>query len=337
MTEPGPQGPSNDPALAGVQGSGNAPAVAPPVQPRPLFREQAMEAHRRGNTLGSPLHVVPAWIRWSMRAVVSMVIAAVVFAAVAQVGDFARGPAVIRMEGRSVLAALAAGSVIEIPVQPGAHVAAGTVLVRLDDGPQQAELARAVDEYELLLARLLREPDDASLRKQLASLDVAAELARSRVAERTLRAPQDGTVSDIRVHVGQIVAPGDALVALDRPDSKPVVIAMLPGHERPRLTSAPSELQLELDGFPRIRIPVTLRSIADEVVGPNEALRFLGKDQAGALEIRGPVVMVEAVIEGHEFVADDGTYRFYDGMQGALEVEVDSRSLLESILPGRKR
>lgn len=318
-------------ALVGVQGTG-APALAPPV--RPLFREQAMAAHRRGTSWGSPLHVVPAWIRWSTRTVGLLVISAVVFAALVRVGDFARGPAVIRMEGRTVLASLAAGSVIEIPVAPGQRVAAGTVLLRLDDGPQRAELARAEAEYELLLVRLLREPDDGALRKQLASLDVSAQHARTRVEERTLRAPEDGTVSDIRVRVGHTVQPGDALVALDRPDSRPVVVAMLPGHERPRLSTTPTELLLELDGFPRVRVPVTLRSIADEVVGPAEALRFLGKDQAGAFDVRGPVVMVEAVVDAAEFTADGDTYRLYDGMQGALEIEVDSRTLLESVLPG---
>ncbi|MBK8238974.1 MAG: HlyD family efflux transporter periplasmic adaptor subunit [Nannocystaceae bacterium] len=323
-------------ALAGAQGSAGAaaPAIAPPQQPRPLFRAQAIEAHRRGTTLGSPLHVVPGWIRWSMRAVGLVVASAAVFAATVRVGDYARGPAVIRMEGRQVLASLAAGSVTEIPVQPGQRVRAGAVLLRLDDGPQRAELEHAVGEYELLLGRLLREPDDEGLRKQLASLDVAAKLARSRLDERVLVAPQDGTISDIRVRVGQAVQPGDALVAVDRPDSRPLVVAMLPGHERPRLSGDRTRMLLELDGFPRIRVPVEVRSIADEVVGPAEALRFLGKDQDGAVELHGPVVMVEASIDGNEFESDDGSYRFYDGMQGALEIEVDSRTLLESVLPG---
>lgn len=326
----------DDPAaLAGAQGA-VAPAIPPPAPARQLFRAQAVEAHRRGTTLGSPLHVVPGWIRWSMRSVALVVLAAVIFAATVRVGDYARGPAVIRMEGRQVLASLAAGSVTEIPVQPGQRVQAGTVLLRLDDGPQRAELDRAVAEYELLLGRLLREPDDEGLRKQLASLDVTAKLAKSRLAERVVVAPQDGTVSDIRVRVGQAVQPGDALVAVDRPDSRPVVIAMLPGHERPRLSSERTQMLLELDGFPRIRVPVQVRSIADEVVGPGEALRFLGKDQDGAFELRGPVVMVEAVIDGNEFEADDDHYRFYDGMQGALEVEVDARTLLESALPGAR-
>lgn len=323
--------PAVEPALAEVQASANAPAALP-VQ-RPLFREQAMAAHRRGSNLGSPLQIVPAWIRWSTRIVVLAIVAAIAFAALVRVGDFARGPAVIRMAGRNVIATHAAGSVVGIPVQPGMRVQAGAVLLRLDDAPQRAELARATHEYELLLGRLLREPDDESLRKQLASLSVTTELARAHVDDRTLRAPDEGTVSDIRVRVGQQVVPGDAIVAIDSPGSRPIVVAMLPGHERPRLSSARGRMLLELDGFARERVPVVLRSIADEVVGPNEALRFLGKDESSALEVRGPVVMVEAVIEDLEFEVDGTRYRFYDGMQGALEVEVDSQTLLESVLP----
>jgi HlyD family secretion protein/Biotin-lipoyl like len=234
--------------------------------------------------------------------------------------------------GRSQRAG-AAGSVVEIPVHPGQRVDRGDVLLRLDDAPQRAELERATREYELLLARLLRAPDDVNLRKQLASLDVAAQLARARLVDRVLVASEAGTVSDIRARVGQQVQPGDALVAVDRPDSRAVIVAMLPGHERPRLSATSGGVLLELDGFSRRLVPVTLRSIADEVVGPDEALRFLGKDQVGAVEVHGPVVVIEAVIEGAEFEADGNRYRFYEGMQGALEIEVGQQTLLESVLP----
>jgi biotin carboxyl carrier protein len=277
--------------------------------------------------------VVPGWIRWSSRAALLVVICGVVFASCVRIGDFARGPAVIRMDGRRILTARAAGSVADILVQPGQRFTRGAVLLRLDDAPQRAELVRATREYELLLARLLREPDDVTLRKQLASLDVAADLARARLDERVLVATEPGTVSDIRVRVGQQVQPGDALVAIDRPNARAVVVAMLPGHERPRLSATSGEMLLELDGFSRGRVRVSVNSIADDVVGPAEAQRFLGQEQAGALEIHGPVVMVEAVIDDLEFEADGSRYRFYEGMQGSLEIEVGALTILESVLP----
>jgi membrane fusion protein (multidrug efflux system) len=298
-----------------------------------MFRDQAVHAYRRGAAMGSPLRIVPTWMVWSTRIIVLAVLVASAFAVLAKIGDYARGPAVIRVEGRQVIGSRSSGNVTAIEVQPGTRVEAGAVLLRLDDTTQQAELARVEREYDLLLARLLRDPRDMALRKQLASLDADKQLARARLDERTVIAETSGIVSDVRVRVGHHVNPGDALVAVDRIASAIVVVAMLPGHYRPRLGEDDTRLQLELEGFPKDRIDVTLRSMADEVVGPHEALRYLGKEQADAVELRGPVVVVEATVERSQFESDGELFRFYDGMQGSLEIEVDSDSIIESLLP----
>jgi hypothetical protein len=133
------------------------------------------------------------------------------------------------------------------------------------------------------------------------------------------------------------VVRGDALVAFERDNARIVVVGMLPGHFRPRLANAAARAQLELDGFARERVDVTVRSVADEVVGPNEALRYLGRDAAGAIELGGPVVIVEATVDGLEFRAGDDSFRFYDGMQGALELRLEDESLLSIVLPGGER
>lgn len=316
--------PPHQQALAAVRGAG--PSAA-------LFREQAVQAHARGQGLGSPLRIVPAWMVWSTRLVVLVVLGALGFAAVARVADHGRGPAVIRVDGRLVLDSRTAGSVTEVVVQPGDRVEAGAVLVRFDDTMQRAELARLDREHELSLARLLRDPRDRSIHSQLASLDAERELARARLAERTVTASEGGLVSDVRVRSGHRVEPGDALVAIDRDDARIVVVGMLPGHLRPRLAEAGTTALLELDGFSRETIDVTVRTVADEVVGPAEALRYLGRDQAGALELGGPVVIVEATVDGDRFAAGDETFRFYDGMQGGLELELGEESLLCRLLP----
>lgn len=296
------------------------------------FRAQAVEAHRRGPGLGSPLRIVPAWMVWSTRLVVLVVLGAVAFAAVARVADHARGPAVIRVEGRLVLDSRTAGSVVDVAVQPGDRVEAGAVLVRLDDTMQRAELVRVEREYDQALARLLRDPA-TRVEGRLAALQAERELARTRVLERTVVASDAGLVSDVRVRVGHRVEPGDTLVALDRDSARVVVVGLVPGHFRPRLAGADATAQLELDGFARESIDVVVRSVAHEVVGPAEALRWLGREQTGALELGGPVVIVEATVDGERFVADGESFRFYDGMQGVLELELDERSLLESLLP----
>jgi multidrug resistance efflux pump len=299
----------------------------------PVFRAQAVLAHRRGQGLGSPLRIVPAWMVWSTRLVVLVVLGAVAFAAVARVADHARGAAVIRVEGRLALDSRTAGSVVDVAVQPGDRVEAGAVLVRFDDTMQRAELERVEREYEQALARLLRDPRADASHGRLAELEADRELARARLAERTVVATEPGLVSDVRVRAGHRVEPGDTLLALDRDSARIVVVGMVPGHFRPRLARDGTRARLELDGFARESIDVVVRSVADEVVGPAEALRYLGREQTGALELAGPVVIVEATVDGERFAADGESFRFYDGMQGALELRLDEESLLRSLLP----
>lgn len=301
-----------------------------------------MAAHRGGSRPGRPLHIVATWTRWAVRVTLAVVVAGLVFAATARVGEYARGVAVVRVEGRQVATSTVSGIVQTIEVQPGQRVVAGQVLVRLDDATQRAELDRVEREYEQRLVELLREPADEARRERLAALDGQLELASARVDERTVTAARDGSVSDVRVRPGQPVAPGDVVASVEQDAAETVVVGLFPGHYRPlfqqairpaRSESDQSRLYLELAGFPDSRQEVVLRSVADEVVGPVEAMRYLGRDRAGALAPSGPVVIVVTVLPSDTFVSDDIEYRVYDGMQGTLEVELRSETLLDMLLP----
>jgi biotin carboxyl carrier protein len=300
---------------------------------RALFREAAIEAHRGGSRPGRPLHIVTTWTRWAVGVTLLVVLAGLVFIATARVGEYARGVAVVRREGRQVATATVSGIVQSIEVQPGQRVVAGQVLVRLDDATQRAELDRVEREYEQRLVELLREPADEARRERLAALDGPLELASARVDERTVTAARDGLVSDVRVLPGQPVSPGDAVASVEQDAAEIVVVGLFPGHYRPMFESSRSRLYLELAGFPDSRQEVALRSVADEVVGPVEAMRYLGRDRAGALAPSGPVVIVVTVLPSDTFVSDDIEYRVYDGMQGTLEVELRSETLLDMLLP----
>lgn len=304
---------------------------------RAIFREAALAAHRRGARPGQPLHIVSSWTRWAVAVSLGAVIAGLVFAATARVGEYARGPAVVRREGRIVVTASAPGTVQGIAARPGQRVTAGQVLVRLDDAAQRAELERAEREYEQRLVELLRAPADDARRERLAALDGQLKHARVRAEERAIVAPQAGRVSDVRVRPGQAVGPGDAVVSVELDAAETVVVGLFPGHYRPLLSAADTRLTLELEGFPGSRQDVVVRSVADEVVGPAEAMRYLGRDRQGALELSGPVVVVSGVLAADTFVADDAEYRVYDGMQGALEAKLRSATLLETLVPALQR
>jgi biotin carboxyl carrier protein len=302
---------------------------------RAIFREAALAAHRGGSRPGRPLHIVSTWTRLAVVVTLAVVVAGLVFAATARVGEYARAVAVVHREGRQVATATVSGVVQSIEVRPGQRVVAGQVLVRLDDATQRAELDRIEREYEQRLVELLREPADEGRRQQLAGLDGQRELAAARVAERTVTAASEGVVSDVRVRPGQPVSPGDAVATVEQETARTVVVGLFPGHYRPMLErrDASLRLHLELAGFPDSRREVAIRSVADEVVGPVEAMRYLGRDHAGALAPSGPVVIVVTELPSDTFVSDDVEYRVYDGMQGTLEAELRSETLLDMLLP----
>ncbi len=309
--------------------------ASPPVRPV-IFRQAAIDAHSRGARPGRPLHIVSTWTRWAVGVTVLAVGAAIAFAATARVGEYAEGLAVVRREGRVVVTSAVSGTVQSIEAQPGRRVKAGEVLVRLDDAAQRAELERVEREHRQRLVELLREPADDARRERLAALDAQLQLAQARLRERTVLASQPGLLSDVRVRPGQPVSPGDAVVSIEQDAARTVVVGLFPGHYRPLLSAADTRLYLELEGFPSGRHEVTVRSVADEVVGPAEAMRYLGRDRQGALELTGPVVVVETLLPSDTFVADDTEYRVYDGMQGILEAKVRSETVLETLVPALK-
>ncbi len=326
----------NDPAAPpGPAPQGEAAAARAPGRPG-LFRQAAIDAHRQGGRAGRPLHIVSTWTRWAVRVTVLAVVSGLVFTATARVGEYAQGIAVVRREGRVVVTSAVSGIVQALEAQPGQRVTQGQVLVRLDDAAQRADLVRVQREHQQRLVELLRVPTDDARRERLAALDAQLQLAVARVNERTIVAPHAGLLSDVRVRPGQPVAPGDAIVSLEGDAARTVVVGLLPGHYRPLLSAADTRVFLELEGFPDGRYEVYVRSVADEVVGPAEAMRYLGRDREGALELRGPVVVVETTLPSETFVSDDTEYRVYDGMQGVLEAKVRSETLLETLVPALK-
>jgi biotin carboxyl carrier protein len=301
---------------------------------RAIFRAAALEAHRRGSRPGRPLHIVATWTNRALGVTLAVVLAGLVGASTARVGEYAQGVAVVRREGRQVTTSTVAGIVQTIEVQPGQRVVAGQVLIRLDDTSERAELERVEREYEQRLVELLREPTDEARRERLAGLDGQLQQASARVDARTLSAARAGLVSDVRVRPGQPVAPGDAVVAIEQDSAETLVVGLFPGHVRPLLEGdAEPRLFLELAGFPDSRQEVAIRSVADEVVGPVEAMRYLGRDREGALTPSGPVVVVVSVLASDTFVSDETEYAVYDGMQGTLEVELRSQTLIEVLVP----
>jgi multidrug efflux pump subunit AcrA (membrane-fusion protein) len=298
-----------------------------------LFREQARRSLDEVEQHGAPLRLTPAWIQWTYWLLVVVGAVSLLFAALSDIGEYAQGPAMVRVLGRTQVGAIEPGVVAQVLVEPGSRVSAGEVLVQLDDVREQAELERLDAELRAATVEFLRHPTDATQRAQLAGLRAERELAAARVERRVIRAPHDGVMSDARVSPGQHVDAGEVLLVLAGPEAHVELVAALPGHYRP-LVHPGMKLHLELTGYETHAQELTIEAVSDEVIGPAAVERLLGEDRAETLTVTGPAVLVRARLPERSFGAGSHRYPYFDGMAGIVEVRVRSQSVLTTLIPG---
>lgn len=302
----------------------------PTASPLGPFRAEALAAAALDEQ-GAPLQVSTPLLRWSTWSLVGLVVLALAYLALVDVGHYAGGPALVRLAGRTEVSAHASGSVVEVLVEPGDLVAPGQTLVRFHDVEGAAEAARLEQEFELQLRALLREPDDAAVQREVASLRARKQEAATKREEHRVVAPQAGRVRDLRVRIGQALAPGDVVLSIDGEAAAPELVALLPGDERPRVAVG-ERMSFELEGYPDATLELEVAYVHDDVVGPGEALRLLGPVAEG-LELESSVVLVGARLPSEHFESRHARYRWHDGMRGRAEVRVKTTSMLEALIP----
>ena len=308
-------------------------SAAMPDAPQPLFRRQAVEELGRAGQRPSLLRIAPTWTRWTFAVVLASFASGVAYSLLGTIDEYALGPALIRAEGRREVTASAAGTVAAVDVRPGERVASGRLLVRLYDASETAEYDRLEHEFDLQLVKSLRDPSDQAARQSLTALRAQKELAQARLDERSVVAPQDGVVSDVRIRPGQHLNPGDVIMTLVPPAATFTVIAMLPGNYRPVLRAG-MPLRVELDGYRYQYRRLAVDEISDEVVGPAEVKRFLGAEIADAVNVSGPVILVQASMPTSTFEVDGQPVHYHDGMLAKAEARIRSERILFSLVPG---
>jgi len=298
-----------------------------------LFRGEALQALEQPRPEGALLALEPGWIARGYWLLLAGAAAGLLFSTVARVGEYARGPAVVRVDGRLDLTTATGGLVLEVEVSAGERVTAGQTLVRLHAGAEQQELARLDREFELKLARVLLHSADDATRQSLAELRAARELAAARLAERQVIAPRAGVVRNLRIRAGQLLAPGDVVVTLADEDSAgQAVVALVPGQFRPLLgPGMPARFVLE--GYPQVAATLEIESVGDEIVGPTEVRRYLGRELGDTLPVEGSLVLVRARLPEATFALEGQRYRYYDGVPGRVDVRVRSVRLLALLFP----
>jgi len=302
------------------------------TDPQSLFRQEALEHYNRGEVHGSLLKLTPFWVRITYWLVVALALSLALVLALVDVHEHAQGRLLIQVQGVEDITSTAGGRVSRILVSRGQRVRAGEPLVELYARGETAERDRVVQEFRAQLATRLTDPLNTAARQALGSLRAQLDLNEVLVSERTLVAPFDGWVREMRVRENQYIGAGEVVATLSKEETAAKALLLVPGRYRPMLKPG-QPLRLELDGFAFLYQDVTVSVVSDELVGPTEVRRYLGPDLGDVVTVDGPMVMVEARLPEEGLRTHGHTYHYYSGMVGTGRVQVRSRNGWTMLVP----
>lgn len=300
-----------------------------------ILRQEALDYRKHPPSEGRVVRVEPAWADRTYRVLVGCVLALLVYVSVGTINEYATGPSVVRIDGRVELTAPVSGTIREVLARPGQRIKRGEPLVRFYLAEEEAELTRMEQEHDALILHLLHDPHDHAASITLSTLAAQRDLAGARLEQKTVLAPSDGVVADVRIRSGQAVEPGDALLTVIAAEARGRLIALLPAHYRPMLRHGQT-IRLELTGYRFVYTELLIESVSEEAIGPNEARRFLGPERGDAIALEGPVVVVEALLPSLSFYVSGEELSYYDGMVGVADARVRTENILLTLIPGLK-
>ncbi|WP_439886651.1 efflux RND transporter periplasmic adaptor subunit [Pseudomonas sp. MBLB4123] len=179
------------------------------------------------------------------------------------------------------LSAEVAGRIVELPVRSGQRVERGQLILRLNDAVQRGELIRLqgrldnartqLQRAQRLLGRnaISREAVDNARAEALAA-EGALKSLQAQLEQRSIRAPFAGVLGIRRVHLGQYLSPGEAIINLSG-EAGLLVNFGLPEQSMAQL-QAGERLEVFLDALPQQAIAGRLSSI-DPFVASTRNLR----------------------------------------------------------------
>ena len=301
-----------------------------------LYRPEALESHRRRGHEGVIAELSPGWVRRTYQVLVACMVVALTFSFFIKVPTYSSGNGVVVFKGTPVTAQ-APGTIETVYVQPGQQVHKGDLLVKLASAKEDADYAQAKTELEAAEQQYLFDESDETVRKQLTTAQAAARRAEAAIEQRSVRAPKDGTASDIRVHPGMGVQFSDPILTIVEPGTEPEVWALLPGSDCPRLRPGQT-LQVELSGYTKTREKATIDEVGRDVIPASEARRTIGTD-AEVLHLTqdGNYVLVKATLPGRTFKAEHRTYQYHQGLPAKTEVRVEQKRFLVSLIPSLEK
>ena len=300
-----------------------------------LFRRQALSAYRDGNDVGGVLELGSTAAALVYHLVTAAFLIFIGFVFCVPVSDYASGRGVVRVRSARSVSSTGRGPIEHVLAHSGELVAKGQPIVELHKAEQLADLERVQEEFDGLWVRVLRNPLDLTARDTLSSSQAQLNRARAAVDQRTFRAPIDGVLTDIRVQPGRPVEPGDTLFVVEPVNAPVEIVAALPGALRPQLELGQSA-RFSIDGSDGYR-NVDLGEISADVIGPNEAKRFLGRAAEDSIDVGRTSVIVTAKVDTRLYQADGRQYQFFQGMSGELEVRLAKKPIAFLLVPMLRR
>ncbi len=267
---------------------------------RYFFRQEALDYQDHTEREGKLLRRIPLWLTWSHLMIVLSLIIGLAYVVFAKVNEITSGPAVIQVTNKINIQSLSGGVVESVFVQPGDLTTKDELLAKLQGTPGDDLLARIREE---------------------------------------VRAPADGTVFGTYIRTGQMVSAGDRVLSLRGEASRNEVVALLPGSYAPQI-HAGMPLILKVDGYPQSREELTIENVATDVIGPENADLYVGKEISQTLSLKGPILIVRCALPEVTFDTFESLnekFRYHDGMVARAEVSVRKESLIIALVPGIKQ
>jgi len=203
----------------------------------------------------------------------------------AAAGDAWTLPGEVRARYETRLAFRLPGQMIERRVEVGQRVAAGDVIARIDsrdanlaESQARAQLAQAESQATLAEADLKRfvelrtrnfisqaefdrrEAQARQAREQVAAAQAAAMQASNQVGYSVLTAPHSGVITALEAETGQVLAAGQTVARLARPDELEIAVSV-PEH-RLRDFTRRAQYQVSLWSSPGVNYAGRLREIS---------------------------------------------------------------------------
>lgn len=298
-----------------------------------LYRGEALEAHRTRGTEGEVINLSPTWVKRCYPLLCFAIIIGLAASIMISVPTYSSGMGIIMYPSKTT-GSPAAGTIESIKVKPGQEVKAGDIVATLNSENERIELENAVTEYDNIKFAFLFDQTDENARKSLAAAAARVEKAKAVMATKVIRAKHSGVVGELKTKDGKGVTPGGPIISVYEKNALPELVAFLPGSDISRV-KIKQTAQVELIGYKRARDMVPVTEVTREVIAGEDVERYVGAANMQALKLGAAgtnYVVIKAKMPGY-FTTEKTKRPFYHGMLAKVEVEVQNKPFLATLLP----